>query len=83
MSTQTKTVKFQTFPEMIKFQNQVSKIVNSVGTPMFTTTPNFTTKTINITQLRESKIWIQWLNKLPTDKYFTLGLYGEIQLKGA
>jgi hypothetical protein len=83
MSTQTKTVKFQTYPEMIKFQTQVSNFVNSEGTPIATVKLDFPTKTATVQLNRETKSWIQWFNNLPTDKYFTLGLYGEIQLKGA
>lgn len=79
----TKTVKFQSFPEIIKFQNQISNIVNSEGTPMFTTAPDYKTKTVTITQTRENKNWLQWLNNLPTDKYFTLGQYFIIQVKEA
>ena len=79
----TQTVKFQSFTEIIKFQKQISAIVNSEGIPMFTTSPNFKTKTIIIIQIRENKNWLQWLNSLPTDKYFTLGQYNTIQVQEA
>ena len=83
MSTQTKTVKFQTFPEMIKFQKTIQHhAINSEGQAIVTVALNFPTKTATVSS--EKKSWMKWIQKLPVDgSSFTLGQYCEIQLKGA
>jgi hypothetical protein len=79
MSTQTKTVKFQTFPEMIKFQNTIKNhAINSMGQPIVTVTLDFPKKTATVS----SQKWADWVQKLPTDgNTFTLDQYCGIQTK--